>query len=250
MSKIERFGNFSSSSIYRLMSKGRGNWSIENVGASFKSYVYEKDRELKLQKPINLPANTRVLIWGKIIESFVFEKKLGLEYTEMNQFGRIQHPNIDRWNGIPDLLKIKATVCDTKCPSSLIQFCNLIDSFVDIASFKAEFPEYYWQLVSNGILTGVDKAESIIYVPYDYELHEIMDYVANPDLDIDGLNPFQWEWIFNQINAFINEGQTPANVPFLNSKGEYKNLNKFEFDIPEQDKIDLTKRVKLALNYK
>ena len=76
MNKIERFGNFSSSNIYKLMSKGRGDWSIENVGASFKTYVKEKQREIKLQRSINMPANTRPIIWGKVIEGFVFEKKL------------------------------------------------------------------------------------------------------------------------------------------------------------------------------
>lgn len=246
MNKIERFGNFSSSNIYKLMSKGRGDWSTENVGASFKTYVKEKQREIKLQRSINMPANTRPIIWGKVIEGFVFEKKLSLDYVEMNDKGRIKHPTIDRWNGVPDLMK-KDVVCDIKCPSSLIQFCDLIDSFESVESFKKAFPEYYWQLVSNAILTGVDRAELIVYIPYDNELHEIMDYVADPNINTADLVPFQWEWIFHEIKGYIEDGQKLSNVPYLNSKGIYKSMNKYQFKVPEIDKKHLTERVKLAI---
>lgn len=247
MNKLTRYGNFSSSNIHKLMSKGRGEWTVENVGSSFNTYIKEKNREIKLQKSINLPANTRPIIWGKVIEHFVFERRLSMEYKEMNEVGRLVHPEYSRWTGVPDCMK-KDVVSDIKCPSSLTQFCDLVDSFTDVETFKNTAPEYYWQLVSNAILTNVGRAELIVFVPYENELHEIRDFVANPDLHIDGLTPFQFEFIFHEIEKFMDGELTPSSVPYLNSKGSYKNLNKFEFIVPENDKKDLTSRVKLAIN--
>lgn len=245
MSNLTRYGTFSSSQIYKLMSKGRGNWSIDNVGASFNTYLKEKYREIKLQKPINPPIHTRPIVWGKVMEGYVFENHLSLNYKEMNEFGRLSHPELKQWTGIPDTMR-KDVVCDIKCPTSLTQFCDLIDSFESAEALKKEKPEYYWQLVSNAILTDVDKAELIVYMPFESELKNVLEYVADTELQVSGLTSFQWEWIFHEIQNYQYDNIIPSNVPYLNDKGSYSNLTKFEFDIPAEDKKTLTERVKLA----
>ena len=45
MEEKKRNGNFSSSAIYKLASKGRGALTIDNIGSSFNTYVKEKKRE-------------------------------------------------------------------------------------------------------------------------------------------------------------------------------------------------------------
>ena len=246
-----RNGNFSSSSIYKLCSKGRGALTVENVGASFITYVKEKKRETKLKRSISNSVNTRPIIWGKICELYIFAKKLDTSFSDMNNVGRLTHVNHPRWTGVPDTFRRKQLVVgDIKSPSSLIKFCDLVEHIeMGLSAFKASHADYYWQLVSNAILTGVDKAELLFYIPYLSELKEIKEFVTNiqeedlpPDLEL-----FQIEWITHEINAFIEFGKKPIQIPYLPNECEYKDFNVFTFNIPQEDKDFLTARVKMAI---
>lgn len=247
--KKNRNGNFSSSSIYKLTSKGRGALSLENYGSSFTTYVNEKKREKKLKRSINNTVNTRPIIIGKVIELYVFANKLDLSYSDMNEVGRLSHVEINNWTGIPDTFrKNDLVVGDIKCQSSLTKFCELIeDTELGIDEFKKNHKEYYWQLVSNAILTGVDKAELLWFVPYASELPKIKEFITNIDESIlpDDLEIFQIEWIAHEITAYMEFGKKP-NIAYLPDDCEYKDFNVFTFDIPQEDKDFLEARVKLA----
>ena len=247
----ERFSTFSSSNIYKLCSKGRGEISIDNVGASFHSYIKEKKRESKLKREINTKAYTRPIIWGCICELYVFENKLGLEYSNMNKVGRLNHVDIENWTGIPDTFRrVKRIVGDIKCPSSLIKFCDLIESHEEgVEVFKKNHSDYYWQLISNSILTGADKAESIFFVPYLSDLEVIGDFVENlteEDLPKD-LDLHQIRFISDEIDAYLENGKLPMSIPYLPDDSGYKNFNNFIFDVPKEDVYFLTERVKKAV---
>jgi len=246
-----RNGNFSSSSIYKLCSKGRGTASIENVGASFNTYVKEKRREKKLKRSINSKVFTRPLIWGIVCELYIFAKKLNTSFSDMNNVGRLTHTEFNQWTGIPDTFRRKDLVVgDIKSPSSLIKFCDLIESSEKgLECFKSNHPDYYWQLVSNAILTGVDKAELLFYIPYLSELKLIKEFVVNiqeEDLPLD-LELFQIEWISHEINAYIEFQKKPLSIPYLPNDCEYKDFNVFTFNVPQEDKEFLTDRVKMAI---
>lgn len=100
-------------------------------------------------------------------------------------------------------------------------------------ALKREFPQYYWQLVSNSILTGKKFAELTVYCPFQEELEEIRELARRQDED-------QERYVF--INFALDD-----DLPYLVKEGEYKNLNQIKFEVPEADKVLLTETVKKAL---
>lgn len=234
---MTRVGNFSSSEIHKLMSKGRGNWSLENVGAPFKTYVRDKVSEARLGRGLHQRQNSRITTWGLFVEKIVFDK-LSFNY-ELVSKTRYSHPEIKRWTGMPDLVtRDKTLVSDIKCPWTLTSFCDLVESMAEGAeSLKNTHPEYYWQLVSSSVLTGIDTAELIVYVPYKEELEEIKDAANN----------HAWDGVLDEnAVAFINYA-TDEELPYLKKGKAYQNLNHLVFEVPQEDKDLLTARVKMAV---
>ena len=250
--KKTRVSNFSSSKIHKLCSKGRGALSVENVGSSYHTYIKEKKRENRLKRAIENRVYTYPIIWGIILEMYIFEEKLDTSFSDMNNVGRCSHPDIPEWTGIPDTFRRNDLVVgDIKNPSSMTAFCDLVDCLENgVEYFKDNKPDYYWQLVSNAILTGVDKAELIFFVPKLNELKKIYDFI-NEKVDQNNIpsdmDVFQYEYILNEINAYLEFNKLPKKIPYLPDDTEYKDFNTFTFDVPEEDKIFLTERVKMAV---
>tara|TARA_R110000803_G_scaffold37296_9_gene80341 strand:+ start:163 stop:888 length:726 start_codon:yes stop_codon:yes gene_type:complete len=228
----ERTGTFSSSSISKLMSNGRGAGSI---GKPFTTYVEEKSFEKKLGRELQKEESAKPLRWGHLAEWFAFQN-LGI-YYKLTSKARINHLSIDNWSGVPDCLTSDSVV-DIKSCWTLKAFCQMEQSFKEgLDAFKKLKPEYYWQLVSNGILSGKDKAELILYIPFKSELEAIKDFIGTPEFfDLD---------LKEKDYYFINFSEDEE-LPFLNEGGHYNNITKFSFDIPEEDKKALIERVKLA----
>lgn len=232
-----RIGNFSSSEIYKLMSKGRGNWSLENVGAPFTTYVRDKVYESRLGRSLYQRQNSRITTWGTFVEKIVFDK-LSLNY-ELVSKTRYTHPEIENWNGMPDVLtKDNTIVGDIKAPWTLLSFCQLVEAMAEGSEgLKKHSEQYYWQLVSNSILTGIDQAELIVYVPYKHELEEIKDAANN----------HSWDGSLSENDVqFINYA-SDEELPYLKKDGVYNNLNHLVFEVPQEDKDLLTARVKMAV---
>jgi len=236
--KLHRYGNFSSSEIHRLMSKGRGAWSLENVGAPFKSYIKEKQIERKLGRPLHSETNARPTQWGNFIEPLVIAN-MGLEAIDSNAYGRLVHPEIKCWTGVPDYQKPKDSVVgDVKSPWTMLSFCETAEVIMeayateDVDVFKEAKKEWYWQLVSNSILTGMDRAELTIYVPNLEDLPEIRERVNQYDGDQ------------NKV-AFI-EYASDNELPYMPENSEYSNVYQYTFTVPTEDKEALTERVKMA----
>jgi hypothetical protein len=110
-------------------------------------------------------------------------------------------------------------------------------SFVDqikaheagLEAFKKECPDYYWQLISNAILSNRSRIEAIVFVPYLDELTAIRALAeTNPDLG----------WM---------KYASDEELPYLNRGGKFKNLNIFEYDVPTEDVVFLESRVKKAV---
>ena len=232
-----RAGNFSSSEIHRLMSKGRGNWSLENVGAPFTSYVQEKVYERRLGRALLQKQNSRSTSWGTFVEKRVFDL-LSMKYKLISQ-DRYTHPTIKNWNGMPDTVtRDKQIVSDIKCPWSLKSFCEMVELLEKESweALKENKPEYYWQLVSNSILTGAPKAELIVYVPFKGELEAIKE-MANK-------HSFDGKLDENDV-AFINFA-ADSELPHLIEGEGYNNLYSYTWEVAESEKQLLTERVKMA----
>lgn len=223
-----RIGAFTSSEIVALLSKDK---SGKGFGKPALTYIQECNMERRLGRSLTDEVNAHPLIWGKLIEGRVFDF-LGLEYT-LTSTDTITHPTIPFWAGSPDGGKYQPkTVIDIKCPITLKSFCQLVDAGLaggieQIREDHKDGDKYYWQLVSNAILTGSDRAELIVYMPYQSELADIRHLAAGVDAALMGKH----YWI---AMAMDDE------LPFLLDGGYYKNLNVFGFDVPEADKKLLT----------
>ena len=228
---LNRVGNFTSSSIHLLMSDGKAKGTL---GKPALTYIQDKNIELKLGRNLQKERSSRPTSFGKLVEARVFNL-LSTEYTLCSDH-RFYHPLYSRWNGCPDMLT-ENIVCDIKVPFNIKIFTQKADIMIanDVEALKKEFPENYWQLVSNSILTGKPIAELIIYCPYLRELIEIKEDLPN------------YEGNMNDV-AWINWAEDEE-LPYLIEGNYYKNLYKMEWEVSAEDKDALTDRVKRAIEF-
>jgi len=222
-----RIGKFTSSKIHNLMIPQLKNG---NQSKATLTYIEDVAIEKRLGRPLNSTSSARPLIWGNTLEARV-AKMIDLEYEYCSD-KTIAHPTIPTWVGTPDFLN-EITVADAKCPYTVKSFAKLSDICLasDLNALKTEFPEYYWQLVSNAILAHKNRAELIVYCPYLSELEAIKEWISEAD-DFEDQNK----------NAWIYFAKNEA-LPYILDGGYYKNINRFSFDVPEEDKIRLTNAV-------
>lgn len=232
MDSDPRAGNFTSSEIVALISDGKAKGSY---GVPFYSYIESKKMERRLGRQLNSDVFAKPLTWGDLVQHYVF-KLLGNDYKPCSD-KVIVHPAIDCWRGTPDATKVE-TVAEVKCPQTLKSFCLLVDSWKrrgiqGVRDNHTDGDKFYWQCVSNAILTKSKFAELIVFAPYYSELEAIRDLAHN----LDGSMQQKFMWI-----ALAPDGE----LPFLKDGGYYKNLNVMRFEIPVEDKMLLHARVEAA----
>ena len=248
-----RTGQFTSSSIHLLMSYGKREMTeielaeykkvnpkskakliSDGFGQAALTYIKGKQREKLLGRNLQKERGSRPTSWGKLIEPRVFNL-LPTEYTLCSD-ERDVHPKYKEWSGAKDMTT-ETKVCDIKCPYSLDVYCDKADIMIknDVEALKKDFPENYWQLVSNSILTGKPIAELIIYCPYIRELLEIKETLN------------EYEGNMNDV-AWINWAEDEE-LPYLIEGNYYKNLYKMEWEVSAEDKELLTERVKKAIEF-
>lgn len=205
------------------------------LGKPALTYIQECNMERRLGRSLTDESNARPLSWGKLLERRVFDV-MGTAY-KLCSLETIPHPTIKCWAGSPDALKFDegGTVCDIKAPLTLKSFCQLADckSMQEVRKAHKDGDKFYYQLVSNAIITSCQFAELIVYMPYRSELDEIRYMASHTNLS----NPARFSWI---------AWGTDDDLPWLPDGGHYKNLNVIRFEVPEADKIALTERVIMA----
>jgi hypothetical protein len=221
-----RVGNFTSSEIWKLTTRDR---SGKGFGKSALTYIEEKSDEILTGRSMSQNSGARETAWGTFVEKIAFTK-LPLNYR-LTSSDRYKHESISNWSGMPDIL-YENCVGDIKCPFTVKSYMNLY-KINSIESFKERTDDYYWQLVSNAILTDSDFSELIIYCPYKSELDEIREMANSYDDDQ------------NQI-AFINWA-TDEQLPYLPDGGLIKNLKIIKFEVPNEDKEFLIESVSMAI---
>jgi len=233
-----RVGNFTSSEIVALTKTGKG----EDFGQVAKTYIQECNFERKLGRPISEEINSKPLVWGKLLEKRAFDL-LGIEYVLSSQ-DTIKHPVLEYWCGSPDGIKVEngvKTVIDIKCPFTLKSFCQLYEcnTIIDLIKNHKDGEKYYWQLVSNAILTDSNFAELIVYMPYKSELEDIREMAQNYDGNQNKLSWINWA--------------TDEELPHLIDGGFYKNIHIIKFSVNNTDTEFLINRVieakKLLIDY-
>lgn len=231
----QRVGRFTSSEIYKLMTVSKDGKSF---GKPALTYIHNKRQELKLGRSLSIAKGNRSTAWGQFAEKRVHDL-LGMAYETVGDI-TIIHPYCPDWAGSPDLKNVRESVCgDTKCyePEN---FCNYIDLLTEAYNgggtdlWKKEYPAEYWQLVSNAIILQMKYIEAVVYMPYLSELKEIKEMAYN----YDGPDQFKYRFIYE-----ADEHE----LPYIPDNSQYKNLNKFRFEVPEDDKIALTIAVGRAI---
>jgi hypothetical protein len=227
---VERIGSFTSSQIYKLMTN---NAKKDYFGKPGLTYIEEKKIEKRLGRSVTTETHSQAMAWGIFMEMVVFDK-ISFEY-KITSNTTDTHPKIKEWAGSKDLFVEGVKVSDIKCYQPL-NFAKYTDALLkkDVAFIRQNFPKEYWQLVSNAIINNTPNAEAITFMPYESELEEIREMAENYD------GNDQWKY------RFIAESHKSA-LPYLPNKGYYKNLNIFEFKVPEEDKKALTERVLMAI---
>jgi hypothetical protein len=232
---MERHGTFSSSQIWKLLTVDK---TKKNFGKPAETYMREVADEIELGRAIQNERDARQTSWGNFVQYRVFDL-LSNAYTMIEGEVRYAHPTIRRWTGVPDTVVFAdEKVSDIKCPFALKTFSAKIRALKKgVEYFKDEFPEDYWQLISNAILLRangypINTIESIIYVPYKEELAEIRIAASMFDGD---QNPI----------AFINWSADDS-LPYLLPEKKHKNLNIHSFPIDENDIELLTSVVERA----
>lgn len=236
-----RVGSFTSSEIVALTTNGKEKNSF---GKPFYTYIDECNEERRIRRPLEAETNAKALSWGKLVEKKAFEL-LGLEY-QLASDQTIVHPEIDCWAGSPDAFKFDEgkTVVDLKCPQTLKSFTTLVKPLYNnltglmamewIRNNHKDGDKFYFQLISNAILSDSAYAELIVYCPFRSELDSIRELASNID------DPFE------QKNYYWIAQATDDELPWIWDDGHYKNINIIRFRVPESDKKFLIERVKLA----
>ena len=212
-----RIGNISSSNIHKIM----GSPKPKNT------YLTELAYERRLGRSLSNEVSSKPTSWGHLLEGIVFNQ-LGREYLLVSD-ETIKHTEISYWCGSPDGYT-KTSVIDIKCPFTLKSFVELVD-IKTIEDLKSEKPEYYWQLVSNSILLDKQFAELIVYCPYFDDLGLVKHQAQNVNAE----DLYKYYWLASASDE---------EIPFILKDSEFKDLNIFKFEVPNEDKQLLTETIK------
>jgi hypothetical protein len=231
-----RTGRFTSSGIHVLVNSGRGNI----FSAPALAYINDKRLERKLQRSLGGTAGSMATRWGNLMEKVVWE----YHYPHMDLISKDYrfHPSEEFsgvWSGIPDLELKGQEIGEIKC-YQLKKFAEygicLMQKNIEL--FKSEFPQEYWQIVSNTIINKVKIGSAISFMPYRDELETIIYEVENSDmLDKWGFKP--WEY------RFLVEDSIDG-LPYIEHGGYFNHIIEFKFEVPQADKDFLEERVRLA----
>lgn len=256
-----RDGNVTSSEIYCLTKMGKIEMTPSELSARPKSgvgsktttkeggfgekaltYIKQCNQERKLGRSLDTDSNARPLMWGKVGEIVVFSLlpmsyKHGFDLT-------VTHSEIDYWLGTPDTEKEDAC-CDIKCPYSLTSFMDFFEPYKEedkiiyeggtieaIRKVHIDGEKYYWQIVSNAILTNKKFGELIIYCPTKSELLLFKEVVNR--------------WVGDANDVSFIHFLPEEKLPHIPEESKVKSLNIIRFEIPQADKDFLTDRVLAA----
>lgn len=234
-----RNGAFTSSENFKLMGPGKGKyWSSPAL-----TYIEDVRLERNLGRSIDTETNAKPLSWGKLCEPFVFDL-LGMEYTLCSD-QTLVHPDIEEWAGSPDATK-EHTVGDVKAPITLTSFCRLVDPLRTLKGIEAmkkirdthtDGDKYYWQLVSNSVLTKSTFAELIVFCPYRSMLDDIRLSINNVPAGTEK----NYYWIKGADDDELPWLPDPDEDGTPNSK--YQSLNVLRFEVPKADKELMVERI-------
>lgn len=240
--KTHRTGRFTSSSIHKLVKKGQKGAEFSAPGLT---YIKEKRMEKLLGRSADdIEVYSRAIAWGNIMEKFAWLNHFK-DWSLISNDYRF-HPSLgDVWSGIPDLEK-PHFIGEIKCYqlkkfalySDCLMRCNISGSHIEL---KNEFPQEYWQIVSNAVINNVEYGVAISFMPYREELKLIQEAIEETDI-LDKFDFDPWKY------RFLTELDVDE-LPYIEKGGYFKNVTTYSFVVPEEDKKLLYDRVITAKEY-
>ena len=165
----KRCGKITSSEVYKIMSSGRK----ETFSQTAKSYIKMKAAEVLTNEPKDIPT-TYAMEWGNSheFEAMQFlQEKIKKEILHFGNANPVFYEKSKYWGGSPDGL-MGEYVIEIKCPFNSSEHLEHL-MFKTQEDLKDYAPEYYWQIVSNMLLTDKEKAFFISYDPRYLEQYRI-----------------------------------------------------------------------------
>lgn len=171
----DRLGKFTASEIYKLMGTPKSKTDIFTATA----YTYILDKVSEELVGFATVKNGEALVWG--IEQEAQAKKWFSTITgkTIEEVGFIAHD--EQSGGSPDGI-VDDGIIEIKCPFNTV---NHIKHILDSENFRGNFPEYYWQMQMNMLVTKKQKCYFISFDPrIDAESGMFIKQIARNDEDI------------------------------------------------------------------
>lgn len=227
-----RAGRFTSSQVYRLM----GSPAVR------KTYINEVRTEIKLGKSLNKEFWSKATSWGSLMEVLAFNA-MSMDWSLCSK-ETVVHKTLGKYySGTPDVKKID-TLGEIK-GYEYKNFCNMTDvilskNLVDLKALNKG--KEYWQTVSNAVLMDMKKGAVISYMPFERDFEIVKLFIEKLDVSIDSQRELHEDcgWV-----VFKQE----KDVCLLPNDGYYKDLNIFEFDIPQEDLDRVTSVIEYNSTY-
>lgn len=238
MNNKKRQAHFTSSMAYKLIKLDK-NGNFQKPGLT---YIEEKQIEKRMQSCLDGGVHTQALAWGNFMELVVYSI-LGSQYKISSKETKLHPKHGKFWSGSKDVFTVAAktrqtlSIGEVKCFQKKM-FAQYTDCLLkkDVEILKEDFPKEYWQIVSNVCIEGVDIGEAITYMPYVSEAEVIKEMAT----DYDGADYWRYKFIWER---------DVEDLPFLPDNGYYKNVNKFAFVVPDEDKALLESRILQAAEF-
>ncbi len=232
MDHTRRFGNWTSSGVGNLMTYSRDG---KGWGADAVRYMRDKAMERRLGRIISSDFNSHPTSWGLLAELHVNEK-LDTSYKLCSQ-ETLTNPLYPFHRGTPDFERFikEKTTGQVKSPWTLLSFCTLIDAWEkggieQVRKDHGEGDKFYWQTISDSILTDSQWIELIVYCPYREDLDDIrLIAMQSPPEE---RSQYSWlDYVYND------------QLPYLIKGNHYKDLNILRFPALQADKDALIARI-------
>lgn len=157
--RMERLGKFTSSEIWKLLQNGKSKDSV----FSKTGLTYIKDKASEILTGEYTDFSNQATEWGNEYESYAkkwFEKIHKTSVTDCGFYAYNEY-----FGGSPDGL-VDGGIIEIKCPFKTSNFIDLsLICREGVEAFKSEYPEYYYQIQSNMIVTNTDFCIFIIFDP-------------------------------------------------------------------------------------
>ena len=241
--KANRVARITSSKVSLLLVDGKGDMGF---GAGAITYLNNKKKELEFGRGLELPVNKWEMLWGKMLEPYLYWQLDSKEY-EMVIDQTTLHPKYSQWSGSQDfnILKdgVKIGISELKCyqMSNYFDYVRVLEKKY-VSVFKKEYPAEYWQIVSNCLIHGVSIGEAIAFMPTEKQLIEVRDLLENTDYIEKQLKDDAWKY-----RQFYEKDLW--DLPFIPEHSDFPSMVKFRFEIPINDIILLTKKVTDGIKY-